>query len=291
MKSIIANRRLTKIFITLFLLILILITFGSFQKNDTKAYESNLLIDKEPPLIYDLNCHLSPETVKWNEKDCTFNKKPTNRVVLLVGDSHAAQWFPGLLKLSNKFNFTLVSFTKSSCPAFFQYYPVKDKDYKACNEYQKEVKRKINMLPKESIVFTSALMVGPETYGSRNSTYFSKYEKSVKKFTKLLKRNARIEFLEDTPYPRIDVIRCLQLHNSSKCTFANKWHPNDEFMKILHKYNINYIYTQNEICPGDICLAAIADTPSNNKFSIWRDSSHLSINASSHFSYLLEKFI
>ena len=67
------------------------------------------------PRIYGDGCHLSvPETAS---PACVFGSVASEQVIVLFGDSHAAQWFPALERLASSHGWRLVSLTKSSCPA------------------------------------------------------------------------------------------------------------------------------------------------------------------------------
>src|SRR3990170_4826390 len=66
------------------------------------------------PRIYGDGCHLSvPETAS---PACVFGSVASEQVIVLFGDSHAAQWFPALERLASSHGWRLVSLTKSSCP-------------------------------------------------------------------------------------------------------------------------------------------------------------------------------
>ena len=67
------------------------------------------------PIIYADDCHLSvAETVS---PPCIYGDIAATDTVVLYGDSHAAQWFPALERISKDRGFRLVVLTKSACPS------------------------------------------------------------------------------------------------------------------------------------------------------------------------------
>jgi len=65
------------------------------------------------PSIYSDGCHLSQPATEIEE--CAFGDVASDTTVVLVGDSHAAQWFPALERLATERSWRLVSLTKSGC--------------------------------------------------------------------------------------------------------------------------------------------------------------------------------
>jgi peptidoglycan/LPS O-acetylase OafA/YrhL len=65
------------------------------------------------PRIYNDNCHLDFLAADWG--DCAYGDQTSDVVVVLFGDSHAAQWFPALERLALANNWRLISLTKSAC--------------------------------------------------------------------------------------------------------------------------------------------------------------------------------
>jgi hypothetical protein len=66
------------------------------------------------PVIYSDGCHLDISTTVSGP--CVYGNPSSVTTVVLLGDSHAAQWFPALERLANEHAWRLVSLTKSSCP-------------------------------------------------------------------------------------------------------------------------------------------------------------------------------
>jgi peptidoglycan/LPS O-acetylase OafA/YrhL len=81
---------------------------GASQARYSQARNDN-------PVVYTNGCHLGFEEV--TPPECAFGDSSSSTIVVLFGDSHAAQWFPAFEKVAQIEHFRLVSFTKSACPS------------------------------------------------------------------------------------------------------------------------------------------------------------------------------
>src|SRR4029078_8396374 len=70
-------------------------------------------VKDDAAIIYAHGCPLAQPTVE--PKVCLFGDTSSPTPVVLIGDSHAAQWFPPLARLATVEHWQLVSLTKSAC--------------------------------------------------------------------------------------------------------------------------------------------------------------------------------
>jgi peptidoglycan/LPS O-acetylase OafA/YrhL len=70
-------------------------------------------VENDSPIIYSDGCHLDQATVE--PKSCVFGDASSSTTVVLIGDSHAAQWFPAFARLATVEHWRLVTLTKSAC--------------------------------------------------------------------------------------------------------------------------------------------------------------------------------
>ena len=82
-------------------------------KNVTPAL---LDVADDNPATYSDGCHLAPG-FKDIPSGCTFGANAAAPLVVLWGDSHAAEWFPALAALADAGTIRLESDTKSGCPS------------------------------------------------------------------------------------------------------------------------------------------------------------------------------
>jgi hypothetical protein len=86
---------------------------------------------------------------------CVFGDATGRRTVVLLGDSHAAQWFPALSTLAVRERFRLVAWTKSGCPfapAVNLFLPAIGRGYTECLAWQASVVRQLRALPRPALV-------------------------------------------------------------------------------------------------------------------------------------------
>jgi peptidoglycan/LPS O-acetylase OafA/YrhL len=67
----------------------------------------------DEPMTYSDGCHLDQPSTTI--PDCVYGDPASSTVVVLFGDSHAAEWFPALARLATDRHWRLVSLTKSGC--------------------------------------------------------------------------------------------------------------------------------------------------------------------------------
>ena len=67
------------------------------------------------PVVYENGCHLGIEP-EAPAPGCRLGGSPKGPAVVLLGDSHAAQWLPPLLEVASGRGVALWAWTKSSCP-------------------------------------------------------------------------------------------------------------------------------------------------------------------------------
>jgi hypothetical protein len=109
-------------------------------------------LDLSKPIIYTNGCHLDQRHSELN-KNCTFGN--TGPKVLLVGDSHAAQWFPAFEKLANENKLTFTSQTKSSCPITLDSVYANGQIDKSCDKWHANIVNLIKLNKFDYIIFSN----------------------------------------------------------------------------------------------------------------------------------------
>lgn len=151
------------------------------------------------PIIYQDGCQLDKEVTR-PRSDCIYGDTSAEDSVVLLGDSHAAQWFPVIDKWAKARNFKLIVMTKSSCPAAIL--DLRDKGgFKAanCREFQRQAALAIDELKPRLLIAGSAenhKYVNPEQY------------------LNLPKVSSKILVLKDTPWPNKDIPTCLSKYGN-----------------------------------------------------------------------------
>lgn len=174
------------------------------------------------PLPQQDGCHLSfTETAP--KRGCVYGAREASRRVVLLGDSHALQWFPALEQLATQQGFALVSLTKSACSPMSL--PVWNdtlkRPYTECEQWREAALQQVRELHPDTVVIsnfinTSADALYPDALA---------YEQAWARGTAATVRDAqasgaRVVVLGDTPYPAQSVPNCVadNLTSVGTCT-------------------------------------------------------------------------
>ena len=225
------------------------LAFSIFTSGNQAAVAMNLNEIRKQPIIYDEGCQLDKSSSKPKD-DCVYGDRNSIKNVVLLGDSHAAQWFPAIDRWDQNRGYRLVVMTKSSCPA--AYLSLRDVGgFKSsiCNQFRESAIRKINLLNPVLLIVGS----------SENHKYVGKEQ-----YLKLPQTNTEMLVLQDTPWPNRDIPTCLAKETlSERCATSRPTqisYPNfmtfDPIPLLCHKTN----------CPAII-----------DGVVVYRDHSHISV--------------
>jgi peptidoglycan/LPS O-acetylase OafA/YrhL len=214
------------------------------------------------PIIYNDGCHA--DSGQTNTTECLYGDTSSNKVIVLFGDSHAAQWFPALEKIATRQGYKLFSFTKSSCPAIDLPRPNKG-TFKAneCRKWQHNQIEKIKSIKPSILIITNSEEYELNSKASSKQFYWQQGQHKVYKELKSVSEN--IIFLVDTPKPQVNVPACLSSNKVEDCAKINKpiKFGSSNYRRIdLTNWFCNYN------CP------AILDN-----YIVYRDASHISFTA------------
>jgi peptidoglycan/LPS O-acetylase OafA/YrhL len=217
---------------------------------------------------------------------CVFGDVKARRTVVLIGDSHAAQWFPALETLANRERFRLIAWTKSGCPftlGVHIFLAAIGRDYTECLAWQQSVLRDLAAMPRSSIIIlgrTSTYLPqvlrpdGDQTSaGAAADLWGAGVQTSV---SKLRRYAARVIILRDTPHAPSDVPACISWEpsNPSVCDFAQTpdGHWDDaEYAAELAARTPRTAYADPSpvACRGPVCLVEVRGV------IVYRDDNHL----------------
>lgn len=250
----------------IFSLLLTFLVSGFLGGQEGRSEES---LDRSVPFTYLNGCHL--QQTEFNLLGCYSNRNPKLATIYLVGDSHAAQWIPGIVS-ANKRDLLNVRFvTKSSCPF------VSLNLGSNCDKWLENVINDIRTTKPEGIIISNL------TNGQYLNFYSpEEYAKLwVSRFESLLKRiplRSQILIIEDTPYSSFDTSECLLSHNQSDCRFQFRASPlTTQIHNFAIKNKITYLSFRERLCPGSDCLSGDA------LINYYRDENHISVSASKKF--------
>jgi len=178
------------------------------------------------PLVFTNGCNLSlRETVAG---PCAFGPGTNDTTIVLLGDSHAAQWFPALAKIADARGWRLVSWTKAACPAATVTVMSREagRPYTECDTWRESTLERIASLHPTLVVienfgqrYTFVRDGQPADAGTSAADVWR--SALVKTARRIVTAGARPLILEDSPFPGFSVPDCLSMHvdKASQCDF------------------------------------------------------------------------
>ncbi len=217
--------------------------------------------------------------------DCTYGDPAGAFTVALVGDSHAAHWFPAVEAISKANGWRILVFTKASC-VFVDlpiYSPLLKRRFTECEAWRPlVVQRLIEERPDLTIV-ASDRWLPTEIKADSDPT------RQGEAMARLLNQiPGAIAILADTPASRVDVPVCLSqnLSDITRCAtsrleaFGRR--PQVRERAAAMAANATVIDLSDAICPSDPCQAVIGDV------IVQRDDHHLTATFAASLAGLLE---
>ncbi len=204
---------------------------------------------------------------------CEYGDTSSEKVIVLYGDSHAAQWLPALDIVGKSRGFKIVSLTKSSCPAaevikeLSSQYIVAD-----CQEFRDKTIARIAKTKPIAVIMTG-MQPSKKPYSEEDA--LSWWLAGEAKALERVKAHTQFPiYLTDTPLPHRDIPDCLVQNLGSACDGAK---PVDATVAP----GLIAINPTPWLC-GDICPAMI-----DGKV-VYRDKSHLTVAMSEHLAPKLD---
>jgi hypothetical protein len=230
--------------------------------------------DLSLPISYQDGCHLArPES---NPKPCLYGDPKSKFIVYLIGDSHAAQWLPGLIDIGKNKKWQIRSLTKSGCPAAFL--PM----HSECEKWNNEVLNEVSEFTPQ-IVFISNLTNSTHLITKNKQLYNIYFKNGFSKMIAELSKYSKVKVIEDTPYPNFDISSCVTSKGLGACSFIEKSSPLTLITKLMaRKYKAEWISTRALFCNFDVCADSIDGK------NLYRDSSHISSFASKQYNYIFK---
>lgn len=209
---------------------------------------------------------------------CSFGNSSAQHIMVLWGDSHAAQWVPALEAIALQKNWKLVTFTKSACGFSDTPSTLNGHSYPSCTDWKDNVLKTIASI-QPSLIITS----------EKNRTYV---ELSVRvaglrnSWERMKHITASIYNIEDTPMLDFDPAECLSRHASNECKTPRKLAISEPATKLalITSNFVSNIDMTNTVCDEEYCYSAVGNLIS------YRDEQHLSATFSKSLApFLLRK--
>ncbi|HYM84990.1 MAG TPA: acyltransferase family protein, partial [Candidatus Dormibacteraeota bacterium] len=205
--------------------------------------------------------------------ECVFGDTGSPTTVALVGDSHAAQWFPALERVAAARGWRLVTFTKISC-RFFDlpiYSRVEKREYTECEAWRPNVVAALERLRPDLTIVSVAEGMQPMVPADDDPT-----RQGLAVARLLAPVPGAKAVIVDTPASVYDVPTCLADHlgDTRACrtsrSLALSWrHLKLERAAVGAMPGSTLVDLTNAVCPGDPCPVVLDGT------IVYRDSFHM----------------
>ncbi|MGW2260580.1 acyltransferase family protein [Streptomyces sp. NPDC001780] len=161
-------------------------------------------VKKARSAVYRDGCHVPYGPTR--SPACVYGDRSSDTVVVLLGDSHAAQWFPALDRLARERGWRLVSLTKASCKVAAVTIVDHRKPYTACDAWRRTAVERIGRLRPALVVVSSSDAGTPaRPAGDPVRQWTSGFQDT---FRALTATGTRVAALLDTPWPKVDAVDC-----------------------------------------------------------------------------------
>jgi peptidoglycan/LPS O-acetylase OafA/YrhL len=223
----------------------------------------------DDPLLAD-GCGLALAGTK--PPSCIYGDRDGAITVALVGDSHAAHWFPALDVVAEQRGWRLVPFTKFSC-VFVDlpiWSPNLNREYTECEAWRENVVDRLVTLKPDLVIISSNRWL-PAIANRDNEP-----ERQGAALARLIERiPGSIALLVDTPRSDFDVPACLAQHRDAiqRCTTSRTaafgWRHLRRETEAARLTGATLVDMSDVVCPGDPCPPIIGNT------LVYRDHHHL----------------
>ncbi|MEV7770686.1 SGNH hydrolase domain-containing protein [Kitasatospora sp. NPDC086791] len=218
----------------------------------------------------DGECEVAPTAT--TSPDCRFGVVGRPDRIVLLGDSHAGQWFSALLALAAERRWELEELVKQGCPLpeIPVVNPQLGRAYRECDTWRANALTRLKEGTKPRLIVVSAL----NRYTDDRELLLQGWEKTLSPLREL---GVPIVYLRDTPIPGTDAPACVSGHTDdpAACEFPRDkalWaDPLADEIAAGRVPGVRTVSVNDVICPGNgrSCPAVL------ERILLYRDDAHL----------------
>ncbi len=230
----------------------------------------------DAPAIYGMGCD------DWYHSDrvriCAFGPADAAHTAVLMGDSHAGQWFPAVAKAFDRPGWRLLVLTKSSCPMVDEpfFYERIGKEYTVCASWRAQALAQVARLKPDVVLLGT---VGGGGYKFSKAQWI---DGTTRVLDVLGSVTGHVYLLRDTPHLPFDGPDCLAEHEGRPAWFglqhACRAPADDPHADQVYRWlgeaanrfaNASMLDLNAHVCPDGVCSAEL------NGLVVFRDNQHL----------------
>lgn len=231
-------------------------------------------------------CEVAPEVTR--SPDCLFGAVDSPDRIVLLGDSHAGQWFSALLAMAAGRGWALQELVKQGCPLpqLAVDSPQLGRAYRECDTWRADALDRLRQQPKPRLIVISSL----NRYTADGELLAEGWEKTLEPLRGI---GVPIVYIEDTPVPGTDVPACVSGRPESPdaCAFsrAGAQQPDPLARRIASGAlpGVLGVSVNPVLCPADgpTCPAVL------DRILLYRDDAHLTNVAAVVLTPRLERLL
>jgi peptidoglycan/LPS O-acetylase OafA/YrhL len=233
------------------------------------------------PGVYDDGCVLDPGQTAV--PDCVYGDATASTTVAILGDSHAAHWYPALQQISLARHWRLLYFSKKGCPPSEQ--PLRNAlADRECTPWRDEALAKI-IAARPTLTILVGYHYATASGGSGDGLWRDGMTATLTKLGDLAPQTL---ILGDTPTENADVPQCLSGHLKSvgACVSPRSYAVRGDRLEIENQlaaqFGAKTVDPSDWLCTPQACPVIIGD------LLVYRDRNHLTPDASVFLAPLLE---
>lgn len=231
-------------------------------------------------------CEVAPAETR--SPDCLFGAVDSPDRIVLLGDSHAGQWFSPVLALAAQRGWALQELVKQGCPLpeLAVDSPQLGRAYRECDAWRADSLERLRHQPKPRLIVIASL----NRYTDDAELLTQAWERTL---TPLRALGAPIVYVEDTPVPGRDIPACVSGSPASPadCAFdrAQAQWPDPLARRIASGAlpGVRSVGVNQVLCPGagPTCPAVL------DRILLYRDDAHLTNAAAVVLTGRLERLL
>lgn len=212
---------------------------------------------------YSNGCHLG--FVETEPRGCVYGSSDGDFHVMLIGDSHAANWLPTLQTLSETRGWRMTAHTKSACPMVLG----KLEKGPACWQWGENMVAEVAREKPDLVILATArdnMIIGPGTRSERLPLLVKALRETV---AALKETGTRVVVMRDTPRFAFDPPTCLSRDPQCQARMADAFPLPDAMWRAFRDdpdvplIDMTYAFCADGVCPMTI-----------GNVTVWRDYHH-----------------
>ncbi len=243
-------------------------------------------IAKDLPVLYTDGCLLDPGQIESGV--CTYGATNGTVTVALVGDSHAAQWFPAVEAVAQKHGWKLVVLLKKGCAmAEFVTYDEANRKRTECGPWRKAVLARLEA-ENPSLVLAGSYryrLTNRPAKSNARSQWLAALTPTMKDLRALTKQ---LILIGDIPHPESWPAKCLSnnLTSAQDCLIdrskAERKPVMDAEIEAAKTADATYMRVSDWMCNLQQCAVMLGN------IQMYRDDNHIGATAARYFAPFVE---